>query len=94
MYDPEFLNASWGPAKTSKGRQPQSKRVIQDHRDEGDSLRAAPLKLNERKEIQVGGKRKYAYIKPMLSLFPESIQTHLLQIFPKERNMMLFHLDC
>ena len=21
MYDPEFLNASWGPAKTSKGRQ-------------------------------------------------------------------------
>ena len=21
MYDPEFLNTSWGPAKTSKGRQ-------------------------------------------------------------------------
>ena len=43
MYNPEFLNASQGPAKTSKGRQtPQSERLIHDHGHEGDSLRATP----------------------------------------------------
>ena len=46
MYDPEFLNTSQGPSKTSKG----------------NLLRAASLKLNERKEIKVGGKEEvWAY---------------------------------
>ena len=43
MYDPEFLNASWGPAKTSKGRQaPGVKGPSKINGDEGDSLRATP----------------------------------------------------
>ena len=37
---------------------PWSKRPIQDHGDEGNSLRATPLKLNKRKEIEVGGKEE------------------------------------
>ena len=50
MYDPEFLNTSQGPAKTSKGRQaPGVKGPFQDHRDEGNSLRAAPLESDDRK---------------------------------------------
>ena len=41
---------------------PQNKRPIQDHRDKGDLLRATPLKSNERKKIEVGGKEEvWAY---------------------------------
>ena len=49
MYDLKFLNTSQGIAKTNKGRQGlQNKRPIQDHGDKGDSLKATPLKPNER----------------------------------------------
>ena len=37
---------------------PQNKRPIQDHGDKGNSLRAAPLKQRETKEIKVGGKEE------------------------------------
>ena len=37
---------------------PWSERPIQDHGDEGDSLRTAPLKLSEREKIEVGGKEE------------------------------------
>ena len=51
---------------------PQNERPIQDHRDEGDSLRAAPLEPNERKEIKVGGK--------------EEVQAHKAHAFPFPRD--------
>ena len=57
MYDPKFSNTSQGPAKISNGRQaPRTKG--QGQGDKGNSLRAAPLKLNETKEIEVGGKEE------------------------------------
>ena len=37
---------------------PQNERPVQDHGDKGDSLRATPLKSNERKEIEVVGKEE------------------------------------
>ena len=61
---------------------------------EGNLLRAIPLNSNERKEMEVVGKRRFGPIKPMLSTFPNTIQTHLLQISLQGRNMMLCHLDC
>ena len=44
--------------RTASSDRPQNERPIQDHGDEGNSLRAAPLESNERKEIIVGGKEE------------------------------------
>ena len=49
---------------------PWNKRPVQDHGDEGDLLRASPLKSNERKEIEVGGK--------------EEVQAHKAHAFPRD----------
>ena len=48
-----------GTCKDQQGQKgPQSKRPLKDHWDEGDLLRATPLKSNERKEIKVGEKEE------------------------------------
>ena len=73
MFDPKFLNTSWGPAKTSKSWQaPGVKWPVQNNGDEGDSLRAAPLKSSEREKIEVGGK--------------EEVQVHKAHAFPFPKN--------
>ena len=43
----------------------------------------------KRKKLKWVGKKRYGHVKPMLSPFPKTIQTHLQQIFLQERNMML-----
>ena len=88
-----------GTCKDQQGQTgPQNERPIQDHGDKGDSLRATPLELNKRKEIKVGGKEEVwahkAFVKPMPSPFPETVQTHLPQISLQGRNMMLCDLNC
>ena len=74
MFDPEFLNTSQEPAKTSKSRQagPQSERPVQIYRDDDDSLRVVPLKLNKVKEIEVGGKEEVQVHNAHASPFPKN----------------------
>ena len=55
MYDPEFLNTSQGPAKADR---PPEQKAQPRPWGKGNSLRASPLKLNETKEIEVGGKEE------------------------------------
>ena len=45
-------------------------RPVQDYRDKGNSLRATPLKLNETKEIEVGGKEEVQAHKAHALPFP------------------------
>ena len=70
MYDPTFLNTSKGLADQQGQTGPWNERPIQDHRDEGDSLRATPLKPNETKEIEVGGKEEVQSQKAHALPFP------------------------
>ena len=60
-----------GTCKDQQGQTgPQNKRPVQDHRDEGNLLRATPLKLNETKEIKVGEKEEVQAHKSHALPFP------------------------
>ena len=50
----------------------QSKRPVQDHGDEGDSLRDTPLKSSEREKIKVGGKEEVQVHKAHALPFPKN----------------------
>ena len=91
------LNFKMSPGdlqRTARADRLWSERPIQDHGDEVDLLRGMPSNQIKGRKSKWMRKRKYGHIKPMLSTFPESVQTHPLQIFLQERNIMLCHLDC
>ena len=51
---------------------PWSERPVQDHEDEGDSLRATPLESSERGKIEVDGKEKVWVHKAHAFPFPKN----------------------
>ena len=74
MYDPEFLNASWGPAKTIKGRQaPRVKGLSKITGMKATHSEPLPSNRVKEKKSKWVGKKRYGHIKPMLSPFPESV---------------------
>ena len=82
MYNPEFLNTSWRPVKTSKGRQAPG--VQGPSKTMGMKVtHLEPPQSNQMKgrKLKWVGKRKYRHIKLMFPPFQESVQTHPLQIF-------------
>ena len=53
---------------------PWNQRPVQDHGDKGNLLKAAPLKPNETKEIEVGGKEEIQAQKAHALPFPRDCQ--------------------
>ena len=58
--------------RPARAGRPESERPVHDHGDEGDSLRAAPLKLSEKEKVKVGGKEEVWACKAHAFPFPKN----------------------
>ena len=72
MFDPEFLNTTQGPAKTSKGMQAPRAKSQSNQWGQRWLIRSCPLKSSEVKGIKVGGKEEVWTHKVCVSSFSKS----------------------
>ena len=72
MFDPEFLNTSQGPAKTSKSWQAPGAKGSPNQPQWRQLTKSCPLKLSKVKKIKVGGEEGVQAHKARVSPFPKN----------------------